>query len=198
MSPSPSTTQPVSAHQFLCRAQWCKVVVALSEKIRKSSGSGTHVRSFAQAGLDMGYRETPRGGAAQRPRLCVDDPLGGLLAAAEHLDDEYSKECLSGEAEDSDSVSGSEEESQEQLQQDRRGADVSAGRSRGGTWRGGGSAQPTFPLKLFDLVTTQSEVIGWVNDGASFQIFDMDVFVERLLPQHFKRKTAAHLLSLKS
>ena len=47
----------------------------------------------------------------------------------------------------------------------------------------------TFPVKLFDLVSSEEEaVVGWQGHGTSFQVRDMDRFVNVVLPKHFKRK----------
>jgi hypothetical protein len=48
----------------------------------------------------------------------------------------------------------------------------------------------TFPVKLFDLVSTEDEaVVGWQGHGTSFQVRNMDKFVNEVLPKHFKRKS---------
>jgi hypothetical protein len=53
----------------------------------------------------------------------------------------------------------------------------------------------TFPVKLFDLVSTEDEtVVGWQGHGTSFQVRNMDKFVNEILPKHFKRKTLLHHL----
>ena len=52
----------------------------------------------------------------------------------------------------------------------------------------------TFPLKLFDLVSTENhDVVGWVDDGRAFKIKDLDRFVHVVLPTHFKRKYTWHV-----
>jgi hypothetical protein len=48
----------------------------------------------------------------------------------------------------------------------------------------------TFPVKLYDLVSTEDEtVVGWQGHGTSFQVRNMDKFVNEVLPKHFKRKS---------
>jgi hypothetical protein len=57
----------------------------------------------------------------------------------------------------------------------------------------------TFPVKLFDLVSTEDEtVVGWQGHGTSFQVRNMDKFVNEILPKHFKRKKNLHCLFLVS
>ena len=47
----------------------------------------------------------------------------------------------------------------------------------------------TFPVKLFDLVSSEDEaVVGWQGHGTAFQVRNMDKFVNEVLPKHFKRK----------
>jgi len=47
----------------------------------------------------------------------------------------------------------------------------------------------TFPLKLFDLVSTEDEtIVGWHSLGTAFQVRDHDQFVNVILPKHFKRE----------
>jgi hypothetical protein len=49
----------------------------------------------------------------------------------------------------------------------------------------------TFPVKLFDLVSAEDEaVVGWQGHGTSFQVRNMDKFVNEVLPKHFKRKSS--------
>lgn len=48
----------------------------------------------------------------------------------------------------------------------------------------------TFPVKLFDLVSSEDEaVVGWQGHGTSFQVRNMDKFVNEILPKHFKRES---------
>ena len=47
----------------------------------------------------------------------------------------------------------------------------------------------TFPLKLFDLVTTEDpNIVGWHESGREFQVRNMDLFVSIILPKHFKHQ----------
>jgi hypothetical protein len=177
--------------------------VCLSERIRKSAGSGVHSRSLTPgvdyvidkkaARLDaIGGSEEDALTAVRRKRAPgtggESGSLGNLLAAAEHLDGYSSPEGSS-------SFSGSEGENPGRKK--RRVSKESAGRRRGGqvqarmgpSMRGGyRTNQPTFPLKLFDLITSQPLVIGWLNGGTSFRILGMDLFVNVVLPKYFKRK----------
>lgn len=55
----------------------------------------------------------------------------------------------------------------------------------------------TFPVKLFDLVSGEDEaVVGWQGHGTSFQVRDMDKFVNVVLPKHFKRKSIHSFVQL--
>jgi len=55
----------------------------------------------------------------------------------------------------------------------------------------------TFPVKLFDLVSSEEEsIVGWQGHGTSFQVRDMDKFVNLILPKHFKRKLLCFALFL--
>ena len=49
----------------------------------------------------------------------------------------------------------------------------------------------TFPLKLFDLVSSAEDerIVGWHSLGTAFQVRDHDQFVNVILPKHFKRKS---------
>lgn len=47
----------------------------------------------------------------------------------------------------------------------------------------------TFPVKLFDLVTQEDQsIVGWQRCGTSFQVKDMERFVNEVLPKRFKRE----------
>lgn len=49
----------------------------------------------------------------------------------------------------------------------------------------------TFPLKLFDLVSSAEDesIVCWHSLGTAFQVRDHDQFVNVILPKHFKRKS---------
>ena len=192
------------------------MVVKLSEKIRKSSGSGAHVRNFTRGvDYDTGEARGGGGGGGKRPPAL---PMGGggdsslehLLAAAEQLGDDSG---LYGNHEEKGNNTDRGKMRTEGRQvghngRVREGLGANEG-SRHGSWtaererssperrrplsaRGGYRAnQPTFPLKLFDLVTTEPGAIGWTNEGlsvSSFHVIDIDKFVNVLLPRYFKRE----------
>lgn len=186
----------------IVRAHWCKMVVCLSEKIRKSAGSGVQSRALMR-GVDYtldkksrksfveGSRESQsRNGSAlvMGGETCA---LDKLLAAAEQLENCSSDDNISNYGSD-DSRGGKK----------RRGSkgSVTGKKGRKGSSRIASSAhggyrtnQPTFPLKLFDLITSQPLVISWLNEGTSFQIRDMNLFVEVVLPKYFKRRCPLQL-----
>ena len=48
----------------------------------------------------------------------------------------------------------------------------------------------TFPVKLFDLVTSEDpSVVCWKDSGDEFQVKDLDKFINIVLPKHFKRES---------
>lgn len=49
--------------------------------------------------------------------------------------------------------------------------------------------QFSFPAKLYNLLeTSDKSIIDWLPNGKAFRVYDLDKFVEVIMPTYFKRK----------
>lgn len=50
-------------------------------------------------------------------------------------------------------------------------------------------SQFSFPAKLYNLLeTSDKSIIDWLPHGKAFRVFDLDKFVDIVMPSYFKRK----------
>lgn len=56
------------------------------------------------------------------------------------------------------------------------------------------SAKMTFPVKLYNIIETESsDIISWVNNGDAFKIINHTRFESEVIPKYFRRKFLAQI-----